>query len=456
MIINRRAFLGAPLAACPLLLPGGSMAEGQGPAPAGKVADAAGFTRLEAGPATTALLADAAPTATLAFNGTVPGPVIRVRQGAEVRVRLVNRLDQPTSLHWHGVRIDNAMDGVAGLTQPPVPPGGVFDYRFVARDSGTFWYHPLARPAAAEQVARGLYGLLIVDEPEPPKVDGDLSLVIDEWRLDGDGRIADDFLSPVDPGRQDKPGSLVTLNSKPIPQVASHPPGARLRLRIVNVANGRLMAVTVDGTRPLIVAIDGQPCEPFEPVHRTVPIGPGACFDLMLDLPSEAGARVKLVLRGDKDRDLLTLATAGAPRPPQPGFIGLKLNPKLPAAIRLEAARRVDLVLDGGSGLPAWTVNGSPGPGAKPVLAVKRGTPVVLGFVNKSAVPQVMQVHGHVLRLLHDLDDGWEPYWRDSVFIEPGRTHHAAFVADNPGKWLVGSAVLAHAMTGLATWFEVT
>ena len=86
---------------------------------------------------------------------------------------------------------------------------------------------------------------------------------------------------------------------------------------------------------------------------------------------------------------------------------------------------------------------------------MKSGTPVTLGLINKTAVAQAIRVHGHHMRLLHPADDGWEPYWRDSILLVPGRTHHVAFLADNPGKWMLESAIYAHQAAGVRTWFEV-
>ena len=121
------------------------------------------------------------PTPIWGYDGLSPGPTLRVKQGEELKVRLVNDLDQPTVIHWHGLRIDNAMDGVPHLTQMPVAPGQSFDYRFTPPDAGTFWYH--THFGSSEQLARGLYGVLIVEEPDAPPVDRDLMLVIDDWRL---------------------------------------------------------------------------------------------------------------------------------------------------------------------------------------------------------------------------------------------------------------------------------
>src|SRR5205807_4461813 len=119
------------------------------------------------------------------FDGTVPGPILRIKRGEELRVRLVNELVTDTAVHWHGVRVPNAMDGVVGLTQAPVGPGESFDYRFMPPDAGTFWYR--ASPRSSED--RALYGLLIVDEPEPIDVDRDVALIVDAWTLGADKRV---------------------------------------------------------------------------------------------------------------------------------------------------------------------------------------------------------------------------------------------------------------------------
>jgi FtsP/CotA-like multicopper oxidase with cupredoxin domain len=105
-----------------------------------------------------------------------------------------------------------------------------------------------------------------------------------------------------------------------------------------------------------------------------------------------------------------------------------------------------------------WKINGraSSGLDGPPLFSVRKGTPVSLGLVNKSLFDAVIHVQGHVVRLLHDLDDGWDPYWRDSVVAPERATKHIAFVADNPGKWLICGAIQEHFANGMAAWFEVT
>ena len=301
-ILSRRIFLGQALASV-MTLP--ARAE---PAPDG-------FRILEARQGSLQLLPEPAKaTAVWGFDGEVPGPLLRYKKGEEVKIRLVNKLDQPTSLNWHGVRIVNGMDGTGGLTQEPVPPGGSFDYRFTPPDSGLFWYHPQVLPFAREQQGRGLYGVMIVDEPEPPQVDRDMLVVLDDWKLDGKGQIAD-FDTAQDAGRI---GSLVTVNARAVPVDQMLLPSSRLRLRIVNAADARFMVIAFNGVTPLIFAVDSQPCEAFEPARRTIPLGPGARFDVMFDLPADAGADANVTLLGDNepDRILLRFKTAGESAPP--------------------------------------------------------------------------------------------------------------------------------------------
>ena len=113
-----------------------------------------------------------------ASTSASPGPQLRVRRGEEVSVRLANRLERPIALHWHGVRLANPFDGVPGLTQDAVPPGGSFEYRFVAPDAGTFWYHPTGSRALTELTEGGLWGVLLVDEDSSPPVDRDIVLAL--------------------------------------------------------------------------------------------------------------------------------------------------------------------------------------------------------------------------------------------------------------------------------------
>jgi FtsP/CotA-like multicopper oxidase with cupredoxin domain len=181
-------------------------------------------------------------------------------------------------------------------------------------------------------------------------------------------------------------------------------------------------------------------------------------------MPGEATALARFVLRGgdsgatpgEPDRPMLVIEAKGEAVAPRPALAGLVANPRLPAEIGLERAKRWDLIITGGGG-GAFAIDGVTfiDWGAKPSFAVARGSPVTLGLVNKTPVTQAIRLNGHVARLLHALDDGWEPYWRDIFLVQPGKTIHAAFIADNPGKWPIESTSPERRSAGLATWFQV-
>jgi FtsP/CotA-like multicopper oxidase with cupredoxin domain len=386
-----------------------------------------------------------APIPVMSYNQLAPGPLLRAARGDEVRVRLRNGLDQPTSIHWQGCRVPNAMDGAAGLTQEAVGPGATFDYRFPAADSGTFLYRPGALATMGDQIEGGLGGLLVVAEPQPPACTDDLALVLRDW-----------------PGPEGA-GRVLSVNADPAPLRATYRPGARLRLRLASLASNRLMIVGFEALRPQIIAIDGQPSEMFEPVRATIPLGPGARVDVLVDLPTEAGSAGHLVLRGETgtDEPIAILSVDGEPLPDWPPMAPLPANPALPLEINLAQAKKLDLLIDGGTVLrPATTPpvkSASPtdraGKGA--FASLKRGSPVSLGLVNRTASVQSLHLHGHHVRILHPLDDGWEPYWRDTMLILPGKTARIAFVADNPGKWLVESQGLGSTPVTASAYYEV-
>jgi FtsP/CotA-like multicopper oxidase with cupredoxin domain len=414
---------------------------------------------------------DKAATGIWGYDGAVPGPVLRVKRGEEVKVRLVNELPEATSLHWHGVRVPNSMDGVPHLTQPPVAPGASFDYRFAAPDAGTFWYHP--HLFAAEQLDRGLYGAVIVEEPEPAGADRDVLMILDDWRLNPDGSIdAASFRSLSDAGHAGRTGTHLTVNGGPaldIPVKANE----RLRLRLINAATARILRLRFDRHRATVMAIDGQPAEPFVARDARVTLGPGSRIDVFVDASLEPGASAPIFLedqRGDTPLGRLVYAAGPPLRPsPLPDPKPLPANP-LPTRIDFRAAYRLEVPIEGAtsetpSGLtsgrretPTWTMastaaSGNHGP---PLFSVKRGRAAMLTLANRSAFAYGIHLHGHHFRLLDNLDDGWKPYWLDTVMAGPRETVRIAFVADNPGKWMIDCRMVERYDPGMTAWFEVT
>jgi FtsP/CotA-like multicopper oxidase with cupredoxin domain len=348
-----------------------------------------------------------------------PGPLLRVRRGEEVRVRLINDLPVDTTLHWHGVRLPNAMDGVPGLTQPPVAPGGSFDYRFTPPDAGTFWYRPAFRSAGPD---RGLYGLLIVDEAQPVDTDRDLALVLDDT-------------------------PQLTVNGLPALDIAVIA-NERVRLRLLNAADARFMTLRIDRHAATVMAIDGQPAEPFVARDSRVTLAPGNRLDLFVDMTLEPGSTSSIFVALDAAEVPLARLIYDARAPdraaPRSETPPLPAN-ALPTRMDFRGALRADIALD------ATADTTMP---AKPLFSVRRGRTVVLALANRANAPHVLHTHGHCVRLLDRLDDGWKPFWLDTVPVLPQQTTRVAFVADNPGKWLLHARMIGGEANALR-WFEV-
>ncbi len=469
---SRRTVLGAASLA---LLPGIAEAQNAPPKAATPPAPAPQpeARSLVAGPATTRFKPEPAPqTALWSFDGKTQPPVLRLKQGETLRLRVENKTERPLSLHWHGVRNKNSMDGVGGVTQAPIAPGADFTYEFTPPDAGTFLIRPLVVGGSSEPSGRGLAGLLVVEEKVPPTLDGDLTLLMQDWRLDDQGALLPFGQVPF-AASSGRLGNIVSVNGRVVPEAIEARPNARLRLRLANGCNARATRIRFDGLKVYVVAVDGQPTDTFEPLRATLPFGPGTRYDLLVDLPTSAvnGAITALIGEG---LPLATITTKGEPgsatRPPI-GPVGV--NRLLPPEVKLQNAVRREITITGGAKLdkskpeiePAysgdptkiWAMNGiSGGAGLAPSFTVKRGQVVVLALKNETAFMQGLHLHGHAFRLLHNLDDGWEPYWLDTFQLPEGRTARIAFLADNPGRWLISSAVLERFDTGLWTSFEVT
>jgi FtsP/CotA-like multicopper oxidase with cupredoxin domain len=426
------------------------------------------------------------PTAIWGYDGVSPGPTLRVKQGEELKVRLVNELRQSTVVHWHGLRLPNAMDGVPHLTQMPIEPGTSFDYHFVPPDAGTFWYH--SHFLSSEQLARGLYGILVIEEREPVEVDRDVVLVVDDWRLLDDGAIQPSFGNFHDAAMAGRLGQYITLNSQDTLNLPVKT-NERVRLRIVNTANARIFQFRIARHAARVMAVDGQPCPPYFASGGRLRLAPGNRIDMFLDATLEPGAYAPILvddLRGGEIEIGRVVYDAGAPlrAGPLPEAKPLADNP-LPTRLDLGNALKLDVPLDGGGmammmgrrGMMGGTMGGgnfrgfgipsqgriwalasvsSTGHDGPPLFTVARGRTVVLSFPNRTAFPHAMHVHGHHFRQLAPTAEGWRPYWLDTVIVDVERTERIAFVADNPGKWMIHCHMLEHQDSGMAAWFQVT
>ena len=215
------------------------------------------------------------------YNNLLPGPEIRAKQGETLQIHVTNYLEQATTLHCHGIRLPNEMDGVPGLTQKPIEKNQSFIYEFKLPDAGTYWYHPHFN--SAEQIGRGLYGALIVEETEPIRVDRELVLILDDWRLDDDFQIINNFSNRHDKSHAGRIGNTITVNGRENPRLKVHS-GERLRLRLINAANARTFVLDFASLHTNIIAIDGQPVTPHQPDDGLVVLAAAMRMDLIVDM----------------------------------------------------------------------------------------------------------------------------------------------------------------------------
>jgi FtsP/CotA-like multicopper oxidase with cupredoxin domain len=421
------------------------------------------------------------PLAVWSYNGSAPGPVLRATQGERLRIEFENALKESSTVHWHGVRLPHAMDGVAYLTQPPVKPGEKFVYEFDAIDAGTFWYHPHQR--SYEQVDRGLYGALIINEKNPPRVDRDLVWVIDDWRVTREGAFSEDFNNLMDASHGGRLGNYVTVNGSgetPV-KVRSN---ERIRLRLINTANARIFSLDFAGLSPWLIALDGQPVKPHKLDGEPLVLGPSMRADIMLDMTGKPGSRTAVIDRNNprnpfRVADLVYDANPLRDTPPD-WPMDLPPNPlqepNIASAQRHTvqftggmmagmAARRmgVDIGGSGGMGMGGgmmgmmrqgkiWFVNGVAelAHNPQPFLNLALGKSHVIELVNVTAWHHPIHLHGHSFRVI---TRNGKPTrfreWQDSVLMAPLERVEIALVADNPGKWMFHCHILEHQASGM-------
>jgi FtsP/CotA-like multicopper oxidase with cupredoxin domain len=435
---------------------------------------------LVAGPGRAPLVGASYPETTVwSYNGTVPGPEIRLRQGEHVQITVENRLAEETTVHWHGLRVPNAMDGVPYLTQQPVAPGKTFVYTFEVPDAGTYWYHPHQR--SFEQVGRGLYGPLIVEEREPIQVDRDVTWVLDDWRLLPDAQISDDFGGFMDASHNGRVGNTVTVNGR-VPDTFAVRAGERVRLRLINAANARIFGLEFQGHRPTVIALDGQPVEPHEPDGGRVVLGPAMRADLILDMAGSPGDRFMITDTFYRDLEYRLLDLAYSDAPPlreHPLDAPTRLAANTMPEPDLRAAERHEVTLGGGmmGGMMmammdgrrtdmrammqhgmAWAINGVVASGhvMEPFLTLQRGRSCVLAMHNNTAWHHPMHLHGHAFRVIaRDGRPTRYQEWQDTVLMAPHESVEIAFVADNPGDWMFHCHILEHQAAGMMGVIQV-
>ncbi len=390
------------------------------------------------------------------YNGEVPGPELRVELGDTVRVNFTNDLPQETTIHWHGVRVPNAMDGVPGVTQDPIQPGESFVYEFTPKDAGTFWYHPHVR--TSEQVERGLYGTLIVEDPADPEYSQDVTWVVDDWRITETGELNEAFNTNHDLMHDGRWGNVITVNGSSDEQL-SVKPGERIRLRLVNVSNGRVYTPDFSRLDAALIAVDGMKVAGVMSANG-FELAPGNRIDVDISIPQTYAGKT-IVITDTYTRNINTLGKIVV------GDMGDTVaTPDFEYPIATDVSSWVnatnepvdyEYVLDAertDTGI-VWTMNGEVYPNGE-IAEFEKGEFVKIRFTNNSGRLHPMHLHGQFFKVL--AKDGAlvnEGYLRDTVLVNGKETVDVGMVPLDEGTWANHCHILEHAESGMVTAITV-
>ncbi len=457
MQLSRRGFVGAfGLAAmCPRLAAGETGADG--------------FQILRAEKYVAELLENAEiKTLLWRFSIEEKATVLRAKQGSEFKVRIINNLDREIWFHWFGVR------GPSDMMTLNIQPGeaNAVDCIFTPPDAGTFWFGPLTD--ASRQRDMGLYGMLIVEENTAIAALADIPLIVDDWKIADDGKIDGSFGDLEAAVGQGRLGNWFTVNGAYLPRIR-RPANLPCRLRVLNAANSRSMGLQFKGAEPLVVALDGQPIAPRQGGMRGLVLQPGQRMDLVLD---GGGDNVVMALEvsGEIVEVCYLEADGGAGEATLADNFALPINP-IAVNVDVAKARTIQVVIAGGAkgGLKtatfknevlelrallergmAWAVNGIAGPGGEVIGKFAKGESIILNIDNTTQFDQPLHIHGHVWQVIEQggaVQEG-QP-WRDTALVPAARTQKLAFVADNPGIWVLQSLVAERVDSGLIASFAI-
>ena len=410
--------------------------------------------------------------------GSIPAPTIRLTAGDTLRARLSNQLPDSTSVHWHGLALRNDMDGVPGATQAPIEAGGDFSYEFVAAQPGTYWFHP----HVGAQLDRGLYGALIVDDPnEPLAYDDEWVVILDDW-LDGVTGTPDEVLEELSNGmggmmgggtgshmlmgaRSDLLGGdagdvfyphyLVNGRPSADPETFTSTPGKRVRIRIINAGSDTAFRVALGGHRLTVTHSDGFPVKPVD--TDAILIGMGERYDALVTLGD--GVFPFIALAEGKGESALAIVRTGTGDAPRASTTLPELRRSILTASALEADagvvlgqravdRELTATLSGSMMAYDWAINGrrfDPNNPLAGALSVIQGERVRLRIENTTQMWHPFHLHGHTYQ-----HSGAGPR-KDTSIVLPHTSLTVEFDADNPGLWAAHCHNIYHAESGMMT-----
>jgi FtsP/CotA-like multicopper oxidase with cupredoxin domain len=370
-------------------------------------------------------------------------PELRFGRGDNLQVEFANDLTVPVGLDWRGIDGVPAIELLIGRRL--LAAAGYEKARIPLRHAGTFLCDMSVLANQDALPARGQP--LVVAESGPVSADRDEVLLLEEWRLRSDGTAAV-------AGTDAKETTVFwTLNGKSSLDVSARS-NERLRLRVINGSRRTVIAVRLESANVTVMAIDSQPAEPFPARNGALVLAPGSRLDAFIDVTAPPGSKPKILLHdGRQERTIGSLVVSvepparTAPHPPPPP---LPSN-GLPERLELKNALRADVALNG----PAWTVIANLAASPQPAFRANAGRIVVLALTNRAEAATVFRLHGHHFRLLDRLDDGWKPFWLDTLAIEPGQTQRIAFAAEHAGHWLIESVATDWAAPRFVRWYAV-
>ncbi len=414
-------------------------------------ASASGLIVGGAVPAPTAQLALQARASTLALRPDQPAtPIwelaavshigdVRLKRFDSCQVVFRNNLTVPLAPVWYGLNAPDISDQFRG--RGPVAPDATETSNISIPNAGTLLADFRLFEDGQKQPARPLP--IIVAESSRAVIDREMVVLIEEWRLRPDG-------TALPPGRDAKDtNALYTINGGTSFELSASV-GERLRLRFINGSQRSVLAIKLENHQVQVMALDGQPAEPFPARNGALVLAPGARADAFVD----AAASARFLLHDGKEaRRIGSLTISGKLErppllPPQP----LPLN-GLPETLDLRGALRFDVALGGPDA--GWVRPASFSVKSAPAFRTRPGRTIVLALKNPAPIATVFHLHGHPFRLLDKLDDGWKPYWLDTLAIEPGQTQRIAFAATAPGQWLIESVATDWAAPRLVRWYAV-